>query len=206
MTGPALRWTSAPATPDAVVLVLHGGRVQGTDPVRWTQPPVLRMLPVAWAVRHAGRGRLAVVRLRYAVRGWNGTGAPLADARWALEQVRARHPGRPIALLGHSMGGRVALHLAADADVVAIVTLAAWLEEGDDVRARPGLRALLLHGDEDEVTDPRGSEVAARELERQGARVLHVVVPGEAHPMLRRPRYWHAVSSRFLRRALLGGS
>ena len=98
--------------PRAVVLVLHGGKSRSRRPVRpWHKGAVLRMVPFAGAVAKAGGGAIAVAMLRYAVRGWNGAArpAPLADTRLALEQIAAKHPGVPIGLLGHSMGGRVAL-------------------------------------------------------------------------------------------------
>ena len=36
---------------------------------------------------------------------------PVHDAKWALTQLRDQHRGAPIALLGHSMGGRAALRV-----------------------------------------------------------------------------------------------
>lgn len=194
---PELRWVSAPAHPERVVLVLHGGRERSDEPVRWRQLAVLRMLPFAWAVARTGRGRVAVVRLRNAVRGWND-GAPLADAQWALSQVRARYPGVPIGLLGHSMGGRTALRLCGEPDVVAVMTAATWLGPEDRLTPHPGLAALLVHGDRDRVTDPLGSEVAAARLRAAGADVEHVVLPGEGHAMLRRFWRWHTLAAEFL--------
>ena len=44
--------------------------------------------------------------------------------------VRMAYPGVPIALVGHSMGGRVALHLAGEADVVVVAALAPWIAAG----------------------------------------------------------------------------
>lgn len=40
---------------------------------------------------------------------WPGTGTLVADARAAVDLVRARHPGLPVYLLGESMGGAVAI-------------------------------------------------------------------------------------------------
>ena len=90
----------------------------------------------------AGRDGLAVARLRYRVRGWNGAdAAPVADAHWALDQLTARFPGVPIALVGHSMGGRAALYAAGHPAVRAVVGLAPWIEPGDTERTIDGLRA-----------------------------------------------------------------
>ena len=102
-----------PDEPAGVVLVLHGGADTGHRPVTWAGLAVLRMLPFAVALRHRAGSRLAVVRLKYRVKGWNGIEQdPVHDARWALERIRRILPGAPVALVGHSMGGRVALQLA----------------------------------------------------------------------------------------------
>ena len=108
-----------------MVLVLHGGQDASRRPARWHNLAVLRMVPVARAVAKAGQGTFAVAMLRYAVRGWNGAAAsPVPDARAALDQISEAYPGVPIALVGHSMGGRVALALADDPRVVEVVGLA----------------------------------------------------------------------------------
>ena len=105
---------------EAVVLVLHGGKEHSFEPTGVLQLSVLRMIPFVWAVHRAGRGRVAVARLRYAVRGWNPEQeppSPVADARWALAELRQRFGEVPIGVIGHSMGGRTALRVAADAQV-----------------------------------------------------------------------------------------
>ena len=56
----------------------------------------------------------AVHLLRYRYRGWNASAAdPVLDTTWALEEIASRHPGGPVVLVGHSMGGRAALWAAA---------------------------------------------------------------------------------------------
>lgn len=185
---PDLRWTSRPADAEAVVLVLHGGAAKSRRENEWWHLPVLRLLPVANAVARAGRGRVAVARLRFAVRGWNDMEeSPVADARWGLEQVRAAYPGLPIGVIGHSMGGRVAIRVAGDPGVRAVVGLASWVEWGDVAQGRPGVSALLLHGDRDRITRPKGSRHMVRELARLGVDAEYVEVPGEGHAFLRHP-------------------
>ncbi len=202
-----LRWTAEPADPHAVVLLLHGGREHSTVPARWNQLAVLRMIPFARAVARAGDGQIAVARLRYAVRGWNEAAeSPIADARAALEQVRARYPDRPIGLLGHSMGGRVALRLADDPGVEAVVGLAPWVHRYDVAGGGPGLRALLMHGTRDRMTSPHNTATMAGRLRARGVDVRLVSVDGEGHAMLQRPRYWHRTAASFLREALLPAS
>ncbi len=96
---------SVPPDPEAVVVILHGGAERGREAVAWWRLPVLRMLPFARAVERRAGDRLAVLRLKNRVRGWNGAATdPVVDARWALDRVRRVLPGVPIALVGHSMG------------------------------------------------------------------------------------------------------
>ena len=76
---------AAPAGPvRGVALVLHGGRASSRAPVRRTNLTVVRMTPFASSLRRAGTDLgLAVARLRYVVRGWNGGAqSPVADVRW----------------------------------------------------------------------------------------------------------------------------
>ncbi len=199
-----LHWDRTPDQPRAVVLVLHGGQEQSDRPARWTNLAVMRMLPIAWSVARGGQGRLAVVRLRYAVRGWNGTAAsPLADARAGLEAISARYPGVPIALVGHSMGGRVALRLSGDPRVSDIVGLAPWLDRQDGARPHPLLRLLVVHGLDDRITSPTASRLVVETLQAQGRHASFVGLRGEAHPMLRRWRTWDRLTTGFLAAPLL---
>lgn len=200
--GARLRFQHRPTDPVAVVLVLHGGQAHSQEPTSWRQGSVLRVMPFAWSLASAGRGRLAVAFLRYAVRGWNSDGDPLRDARWALTEIEKAYPGMPIALVGYSMGGRVALQLAGECRAAVLVTLAAWVVPAETTswRAAPGLRALLMHGGADRVTDPQGSELAARVLRAGGASAEVELVTGATHSLLRQPLYWQRRVSDFVLR------
>jgi Serine aminopeptidase, S33 len=198
-----LDWPVAAVDPRAVVLVLHGGRSKGRAAVRPWQGAVLRMVPFVGALRRAGGGQVAVATLRYAVSGWNGAEAsPVGDARLALEQIAARHPGLPLGLLGHSMGGRAALHLADDPAVRAIAALAPWVEGRDRVVGHDGLHVLVMHGTRDRMTSPAASCRYADELARQGVDVTYEPVP-DSHAMLARAGHWHRRSAGFLIEHLL---
>jgi dienelactone hydrolase len=188
-------------TPEAVVLVLHGGRELSTDPVRARQFAVLRMLPFARRVARRGGGRVVVARLRYASRGWNATSgspAPVGDAEWALRQLAERFPDLPIGVVGHSMGGRVALRVGGHPQVRGIAALAPWLPAREPVDQLAGRRVLLMHGSADRMTSPAGTEKFAGRLEAAGATVSLVSVYGEGHAMLRRAQLWHELSSQFV--------
>lgn len=200
-----LLWPTEVDDPRAVVLVMHGGRAHSRQAVREWQAAVWRMAPFARAVAEAGAGRIAVASLRYAVRGWNGGEAsPLADARLALEQIGARHPGVPVGLLGHSMGGRVALHLGEDPRITAVAALAPWVDRGDEFRWHPGLHVLIMHGTRDRMTSPRQSRLAAERMAAHGADVTYVPVSGDGHAMLRQASRWHTEAAQYLVGRLLG--
>jgi predicted alpha/beta-hydrolase family hydrolase len=201
-----LIWAPQVGQPSAVVLVLHGGRSRSRQPVRPWQVAVLRMVPFAAAVVAAGRGKIAVASLRYAVRGWNGVEqSPLADTRRALDEIQEKYPGVPIGLLGHSMGGRVALHLADDPRVPAIVALAPWVEGQDPPRSHRGLHVLFMHGSLDRMTSPRASRAMATAMAKLGADVSYESVKGDSHAMLRQAARWHREAAAFLVVHLLGG-
>lgn len=202
-----LAWTSQPERPVAVVLVLHGGQQRSHRPASWRQTAVLRMLPFARGIAMRGQGQVAVARLLHSVRGWNdGEASPVLEAREALAEIRSRHPGIPLGLLGHSMGGRTALHLAEEPDVTVIVGLAPWVARGDLPRGGPGLRALLMHGTRDRITSPKATRWMAKELGALGVDVTWRPVIGEGHALLRYPRLWHREAAAFAVDSLVGAS
>ncbi|MDN5767865.1 MAG: lysophospholipase [Humibacillus sp.] len=185
----SLAWDARPARAGVVVLVLHGGAVEGRQPNRVLSHNVIRMLPFARALAK-GPGPIAVARLRMRFRGWNGDEAsPLVDARWALEQIRAVYPGAPIALVGHSMGGRVALHLGAEPDVQLVLGLSPWIEKGDP-RPGPDCQTVLIHGDRDIICPLWGSRRAVEELVAQGREAALIRVARSDHAMLLRAHLW----------------
>ncbi len=205
MSGPHLQVATPSGTVRGLALVLHGGQEDSTAPVRARQLAVLRMRPFAGALRRAGAAHgLAVARLRYQVRGWNGDlRSPVGDTRGALAELTARFPDVPLALVGHSMGGRTAVHVADDPAVRVVVALAPWLEVDDPVATMTGRRLLVVHGKADHVTDPRASARyvdAAAELART---VSWLGLRGERHAMLRRAALWHELATGYVLGALL---
>ncbi|MEP7020739.1 MAG: alpha/beta hydrolase [Pseudonocardiales bacterium] len=184
----------------AIALVMHGGRSRGTGPVRASQLAVLRMVPIAQHLRHAGAEHgLAVARLRYIQRGWNGAArAPVGDARWALTELERRFPGVPVGLVGHSMGGRAALYVADYPTVQAVVALAPWIEQGDPVDQLAGRRVLIAHGALDRMTSPPASAAYARAAALVADSVSYISIQDDRHAMLRRARLWHELTTGFL--------
>jgi alpha-beta hydrolase superfamily lysophospholipase len=149
---PELVHVAAPATPAAVsgvVLVLPGGSVKSVGRYRTMPEWGLRPLLQCLALVGADHG-IAVCLLRYRVRGWNGESAdPLADTRWALEELDRKHGGVPCVLVGNSLGGRAAFRAAGAPHVVGVAGIAPWLPEGEPVDQLTGREALILHGDKD---------------------------------------------------------
>ena len=183
-----------------IALVMHGGRSRSDAPARANQLAVLRMRPFSNDLRRSGaQAGLAVARLRFQVRGWNGSRqSPVHDVRWALDRLAERFPGLPAALIGHSMGGRAAIYAADHPSVAAVVALAPWIETGDPTSTVAGRRVLVVHGDQDRMTDPRTSASWARAVAPIAGSVSYVAVTGERHAMLRRAKVWTELTTGYV--------
>lgn len=195
---PALVVRHAVESPRAAVLLLHGGRSEGTRaPAPWNLAAA-RMRPFVRAVVRAGRGQdLLVGSVRYRCRGWNGEREDaLQDARRALDELALRSGNVPTVLVGHSMGGRAALRAAGHPLVRGVVALAPWCPDGEPVTQLRGRRLVLLHGDRDRTTDPAASLEYAGRAAEAGAEVCALLMPGGDHAMLRRAGAWHRLTSR----------
>ena len=189
----------------AVAVVLHGGRSTSHARTRANQLAVLRMAPFAAALRRAGGGHgLAVARVRYRYRGWNGAEAsPVQDVEWALQQLDERFGGLPTALVGHSMGGRAAVYAAAHPSVTTVVGLAPWIEPGDSVAPLAGRALLVAHGTGDRMTSNINSAHLTREAARVARSSSYVAIDGDKHAMLHRASLWHELSAGFVTAELL---
>lgn len=203
---PRLIDIAAPAKPQGVVIVLHGGAARrGDTPVSPSQLSVLRMIPIAARVARASAGRLAVVRLLNSRRGWDPEHPPVQDLRWAMEQLRERFGEQlPTCLIGHSLGGRAAL-LSAGADGVrSVVALAPWVYP-DDAREvdATGRRILFVHGDRDRVARLQSARTMATAMS-QTADVDFVTIVGGKHAMLRHGHRYERLASDYAVATLLG--
>jgi len=151
---PLITRSDPSARPRALALVLHGGAVHsdrrvGNRSASWQRARVLQR-EISPALHDHG---IAVWLLRFTVRGWNepSSPSPVPDARWALERVR-RELDVPVALVGHSMGARTAVHVADDPAVRGVVALAPWLPEGEPIRALRDRTLVVGHGRRDRIT------------------------------------------------------
>ncbi|WP_369213199.1 alpha/beta fold hydrolase [Streptomyces flavofungini] len=184
--------------PEAVVLVLHGGREHGESAPRAWNLAGLRMRPFVRRIKRAYAPRgVAVAQVRYRCRGWNGARADAArDAREALDQLAPRIGDAPVVLVGHSMGGRAALRVADHPSVRAVVGLAPWCPKGEPVTQLRDRDVVLLHGDLDRTTDPAASADYAARAVAAGARAGLLLMSGGDHAMLRRAGAWHSLTTR----------
>jgi dienelactone hydrolase len=158
------------------------------------------MLPFARRLAAAGADRgLEVWMVHYRYRGWNAPDMDATqDALWALDEVARRHPGAAVVMVGHSMGGRAALHAAGHEAVRAVCALAPWLDGTDPVKQLAGRTVLIAHGDRERMTDPGESYAYAVRAKRVTDRVCRFDVHGDGHAMLRRARDWHSLVCRFV--------
>ncbi|GGB37873.1 hypothetical protein GCM10011489_27060 [Gordonia jinhuaensis] len=192
----------------SAVLVLHGGKPDSHDPSRPWHLSRVRMLPFTWALRRA-LPESQVIAVHYRVRGWNGDEAsPVVDTRAVIARVRQRHGDIPIALVGHSMGGRVAAAVADDPSVTTIVALAPWWqrtrhtsidEPADTDNIRPDQHVLVVHGSADTWTSPIFSREVTERLVTRGTDAEYISIPGGGHFMLDHPRRWVELTVAYVR-------
>jgi len=190
-------------TTRGVALVLHGGRSHSFEPVQARHLSPARMVPFARHLHRSARKLgLEVWLLRNSVRGWNGEEmSPLRDARWALEKIRARYPGVPVYLLGHSMGGLTAICAADDPQVRAVVALAPWLDGTTPAAPLAGRKVLIVHGERDTWTSPAASLRFAGRAALHAEALQYIALRGAGHFMFRRVRLWHTLATGFLLKA-----
>ena len=199
---PRLVAVDRPRSPEAAVLVLHGGASRGDRMlVSPTQLSVIRMVPTARAVASAGRGRLAVYRLLNSYRGWDSQHTPVADAAWGIAQIREHYGDLRFGLVGHSLGGRAALLAGDQQGVESVVALNPWVYPTDTADLT-GRRVLIVHGALDRIASPQRAEAVARNLSRT-AEVKFVRVPDGKHAMLRHGREFDRRAAAFTAETLL---
>jgi predicted alpha/beta-hydrolase family hydrolase len=179
-----------------MVLMLHGGTQRSLEPVGSRSGSLIRTRVMrdrlAPKLLEAGS---AVWLLRYQRRGWNaaapGGPSPVADARWALGQVREVHGDLPVVLLGHSMGGRTSTHVADDPSVVGVVGLAPWLEPGDPVAPLAGKALVAGHGLRDRITSASATRAYVDRAARVASSAEFVPLGLAGHYLLYRPGMWN---------------
>jgi pimeloyl-ACP methyl ester carboxylesterase len=189
------------------VLVLPGGKVRSDRPSRSWQLANLRIALFATALRRRLGRDVEVRRVRYRLRGWNSPQMDaLHEAEAVLDRARERFEPQQIAVVGHSMGGRVAAHVAARGDVGTVVALAPWWVGNDGDRIPVSTRLLVIHGTADTWTDPRASRTQTLRAVQRGVDAQWVGLEGAGHYMLRQLRDWHRLTGGFVAEQLLAAN
>lgn len=155
------------------------------------------MLWLQLALRRRLPRSIEVHRVHYRLRGWNGSGQdPVGDAAEFLDRL-GNSSAAPIqvVLVGHSMGGRVAAHLAERAEVVGVVTLAPWWPTGDADLISPDTGLVTLHGTADTWTDPKASQRQCARAESRGVEARWIELPKSGHFMVHRVADWHRITA-----------
>ncbi|MFG2267750.1 alpha/beta hydrolase [Streptomyces sp. NPDC048720] len=179
-----------PTAVSGAVLLLPGGEeISDRRPSPVWATAFVRSLGRRFA--RAGREEgLAVHAVHYRYRGWNGTEAHLAaDAEWAADEVVRRYGDVPVCLVGLDMGGRAALRAGGHEAVNSVVALAPWLPEEDvaapaePVKQLVGRRVLIVHGTNDERTDPELSFRLAERAKKANRDVCRFEVHTDGHTL-----------------------
>jgi pimeloyl-ACP methyl ester carboxylesterase len=210
------------------VVVAHGGKSVSAEPTSRHELAVLRMVPLANAIRRTLRGYgVMVSQPRFVVQGWNGElASPVADLNRLLDEIGTRYGDIPVVLIGHSMGARAAFRgggkpttrpgagvgdhgrgaraafrVPAHPAVTAVAGLAPWLPPGEPVGQLAGRRVLLVHGTADRVTPPAQTWAYA-ERARPVTGVAAIEIRSGEHTMLWRAPLWHRLAAEFSRLSL----
>ncbi|MER6038154.1 MULTISPECIES: alpha/beta hydrolase [unclassified Streptomyces] len=179
-----------PTAVSGAVLLLPGGEeISDRRPSPVWATAFVRSLGRRFA--RAGREEgLAVHAVHYRYRGWNGAEAHLAaDAEWAADEVVRRYGDVPVCLVGLDMGGRAALRAGGHEAVNSVVALAPWLPEEDvaapaePVKQLVGRRVLIVHGTNDERTDPELSFRLAERAKKANRDVCRFEVHTDGHTL-----------------------
>jgi len=185
-SGADARWTNGGG--HRAVVCVNGGTAAEL-PGTWSAS-------LEWLVARLARRRptLGFLEVRYRIKSWRRLELCVEDAAAAITAARAAGVD-DVALLGFSMGGAVAVHVAADPAVSTVIALAPWLYPELDLTPLEGRRFAVVHGSLDRglpgvpgvrpQLSLRGFE-SARAL---GVDTTRTVIRGGLHPIaLRGPR------------------
>lgn len=175
-TGAELRLTGPADAGGGVVCVNggQGGEVEGT----WSAS-------IEWLVQRLAPRfpQLAFGEVRYRIKSWKRLDWCVEDATAAIAAI-----GSPrTLLLGFSMGGAVALQVAAEPSVETVLGLAPWLPERLPLEPLRGRRLRVLHGSLDRWlpgipgVSPAGSRKAFERARGLGVEGEYTLIPGAVH-------------------------
>jgi alpha-beta hydrolase superfamily lysophospholipase len=202
--GPAVTAFDPVERPRATVLVLHGGKDRSRKTVTGRSLSWQRGAALGRTLgRRLHEDGVAVRLLRYRSVGWNGDGADkIADARWALDGIRDELGDVPVVLVGHSMGGRTACHVAGDRTVLGVIALAPWLTSGDPVEPLTGKELHAAHGRRDRITRAGDTRVYVERAAAVASATSFTDMGDRGHYLLSGIHAWNAFTVDRVRRIL----
>jgi len=161
------------------------------------------MMWLAWSLRRSLGSSIRVRRVQYRKRGWNSPDLDaVRDAEAALSTLRRDVESDNLVLVGHSMGARVAVHLAGRHTVRGVVALAPWWPSDDATLVPTNCRLLAVHGTADTWTSPSVSLVQTTWARDRGVDAQWVGLPDAGHHLMRDFHEWHRLTSEFVARQL----
>ena len=205
-------WLASPQTAAPVMLYLHGARYNVTG----SAPRIRRMQELGFSV----------LAIDYRGFGKSSPGLPseataYQDARAAWDWLAKKYPDSPRYIFGHSLGGPIAIHLAAEvndesgtvvegtftsiADVVSTLPWG-WLPvsalltqrfEAVSKVAKTGSPLLVVHGADDQTIAPK---LGRKLFEAAAEPKLFVLVEGGSHHntnQIGQPQYRQALAKLF---------
>ncbi len=200
---PGLTALDSVREPRSVVLVLHGGKDRSRSPVTGRSLSWQRAAALGRTLaRRLHDDGVAVRLLRYRTVGWNGGADKVADARTGLDAVREALGDLPVALVGHSMGGRTACRAADHPSVHGVVALAPWLPPGEPVHALTGRELHAAHGRRDRITRARDTRAYVERASTVARAATYTDMGDRGHYLLTGIHAWNGFAVDRVRRIL----
>jgi pimeloyl-ACP methyl ester carboxylesterase len=140
---------------------------------------------IEWLVRRLAPRFLEIgfVEVRYRIKSWKRMDWCVADTRAAVREAGAPRT----LLLGFSMGGAVAIQVAAEATVETVVGLAPWIPDRLELEPLRGRRFAIIHGSLDRWlpgipgVSPKGSRRGFERARALGVTGDYTPIPGALH-------------------------
>ncbi|HMO00742.1 MAG TPA: alpha/beta fold hydrolase [Miltoncostaeaceae bacterium] len=130
---------------------------------------------------------VAFHEVRYRTKSWNRLDSCIEDAVAALDA--ASRDGRPVLLIGFSMGGAVSIGASGHAAVAGVVGLAPWIPDRLPVDGLRGKRLAVIQGSLDgwipgvPGISPRSSRRGYERVRAAGVPATYHLIHGAVHPI-----------------------